>query len=149
MDPFDQFHEYLLIRALKKALISEANCINLRRAYQTIENEFDPAIVDIVEDEYFISTPNLSFDFKKARTIETRKVAFKKWLKNYWKYFKARDFDEVYPNIFSALNAYNAANKSNLLIDINWLPCSGGLLCEPLMYSGKKNHLFYKKSTFS
>jgi hypothetical protein len=129
MNPFQQFNEYLLIRALKKAHIPEANWVNFQRAYQTIENEFDPAVIDVVEDEYFIQTTNTFFDFKKACTIESRRTVFKKWLKNNWKYFKARNFDEVCQNIFSALNAYNSEN--DLLIYINWISCYGGLLREP------------------
>jgi hypothetical protein len=131
MDPFEQFDGYLLGRALKKAHIQEKTWGNLREIYQKIDNEYDPAILEEVNDYEFIQITNQFFDFKKATTIETRKTAFTKWLKVNWKYFKARTFNDLCANIVSGLNTYNEENPDEKLLCINWIPVYGGLLCEP------------------
>jgi hypothetical protein len=127
-DPFGLINEGQLGLTLQYLHIKQSVWDSITQTYPKIYEIFHPSFVDDVDGEYFAVVTNQFFDFKNANTISSRKIIFKKWLKEYWNIFKARTFKACCENIYMTLIQHNQDNPSAMVPCINWIPSFGGLI---------------------
>jgi aromatic ring-opening dioxygenase catalytic subunit (LigB family) len=112
---------------LERHRIKESTWKKMMLEYQNWCPEFNPNILDYVDDEKFCNQCNAFYYFKK-KTIKNVKKEFLKWLKEYWQVMHADTFEEICIRCNSTLYQYNEENKEHQLPFINWIPFYGGLL---------------------
>jgi hypothetical protein len=95
-DPSKDVNEYCMGKLLKKFRIKKSTWDALKRAYVNYVPDFDPMIINSIDDKEFTKISDF-FHFEKT-SIKDMKNEFNKWLKKHWDTFAGEDASSIYNN---------------------------------------------------
>jgi hypothetical protein len=98
-NPSMDVDEYRMGKLLKKFRIKPSTWNALKRADVNYVPDFDPMIINSIDDKEFIKITDF-FHFEKT-SIKDMKNEFNMWLKKHWDTFAGEDASSIYNNIIT------------------------------------------------